>query len=230
MPRCAQARWPIALLVLAPACALARRRARAIVVEESPSVLDNDIVLPSDWSRRKKKEIMEAYQAEQRMRWERTQKGLPPLPRFPTHTTVCGSRSCRPGEGNLKHSEEKVAGTTINGGVRFKQWTQPYEHREAYVQSRSRSIPHAPDAAHYGELVRIAKAAATASLLLVTSGDWDYRGLVWNWLAHARSHGHTNALVLSMDSELHRALVGAGATSFDDSANLAAWNATCIQR
>ena len=71
-------------------------------------MLDNDIVLPSDWSRRKKKEIMEAYQAEQRMRLERTQKGLPLLPRFPTHTTVCGSRSCRPGEGNLKHSEEKL--------------------------------------------------------------------------------------------------------------------------
>ena len=192
--------------------------------------LDNDTILPPEWGRRKREEVMKAFEAEQRMRADRVRRGLPLLPRYPTHTTLCDIRTCRPGEGNLKHHEEVVRGTQINGGKRFIQWTQPYEHREAYVQTRSRRVPHTNDAEHYGELIRVAEKVATSKLVLVTSGDWDYRGLVWNWLAHASSHGHTNTVVLSMDTELHRALVTAGASSFDDSANLAAWNTTCIQR
>ena len=74
----------------------------------------------------------------------------------------------------MKHSTEKGVG----GEWRYKQWTQPYEHREWYVQSRSRKMPHVPDAAHYGELVRLGKGLATDKLVLVTSGDWDYRAVL----------------------------------------------------
>ena len=88
----------------------------------------------------------------------------------------------------------------------------------------------AEPAAHYAELTRIAQAVAVDKLIVVTAADWDYRALAWNWLAHVRQYGHTNAVVLSMDRELHLALTSAGATSFDNSANLDAWNRTCLQR
>ena len=201
----------------------ARRRNRLAAAPKEQIV---DEGMPAHWSRKKKAEIKAATDAEEHERKRRAAAGLQPLPLFPTHETVCGGRSCRPGEGNLRHSTERGA----NGQFRYKQWTQPYEHREAFVQSRSRRAPHGPDAAHYGELTRLAKGIAADKLVLVTAGDWDYRSLVWNWLAHVRSFGHTNALVLSMDHELHQALSGAGAVSFDDSANLDAWNRTCLQR
>jgi len=45
-----------------------------------------------------------------------------------------------------------------------------------------------------------------------------------------RAAGHGNGLVVSMERQLHDALVAHGAASFDNSANLAAWNGTCLQR
>ena len=47
-------------------------------------------------------------------------------PWFPTHTTACGGRECLPGEGNLAHVREQT-----KRGWRYRQWTQPYIHREA---------------------------------------------------------------------------------------------------
>ena len=197
--------------------------------DDPPTVIEGtDIVLPSEWGPRKRKEIMEAVKAEAHERENRRKRGLPMLPLFPSHTIACAGRPgnrCRPGEGNMKHSMEGTGEKQ-----RFKQWTQPYEHREAYVQSRSRNPPHQPDAEHYGELVKVAKSVANDNLVLVTSGDYDYRGLVWNWLQHAKAHGHSNTLVLSMDTPLHKALTAAGVASFDNSANIDAWNGTCLQR
>lgn len=213
------------LLLLTSTLADARRRKHGTAIEELPTIVEG-VELPRSWSARKRNEILEAVAAEKRERENRQRQGLPLLPLFPTHVTQCDGRACRPGEGNMKHSMEK----TRTGEWRFKQWTQPYEHREAYVQSRSRDVPHAPDAAHYAGLVSVAKRVAAGNLVLVTSGDWDYRALVWNWLAHTRAHGHTNALVVSMDSELHAALVSKAVASFDNTANIAAWNRTCLQR
>ena len=48
------------------------------------------------------------------------------MPWFPTHNVTCGDRPCRPGEGNLRHVRENTP-----RGWRWKQWTQPYIHREA---------------------------------------------------------------------------------------------------
>ena len=215
------------LLLAAPRGVASRWRGRGRHDSEvQPTVVEGGIELPSHWSQAKRREILEAAAAEKRERDARAKRGQRALPLFPTHNTMCEGRSCRPGEGNMKHDMER----TKAGTMRFKQWAQPYEHREAYVQSRARVPPHAPDAAHYGGLVRVAQRVASGKLVLLTSGDWDYRGLVWNWLAHAKLHGHANALVLSMDSMLHEALTAAGAASFDNSANIHAWNATCMQR
>ena len=87
--------------------------------------------LPARWSAGKRAEIAKATEAEGRERARRARDGLPTLPIFPTHTTSCGGRVCRPGEGNLKG---------------YTMWFQPYEHREAYVQSRQRKRPHDPEA------------------------------------------------------------------------------------
>ena len=62
------------------------------------------------------------------------------MPWFPSHSTVCDGRPCAPGEGNLQHVREDTP-----RGWRYKQWTQPYIHREAWVQARSRDVPHSPD-------------------------------------------------------------------------------------
>ena len=120
------------------------------------------------------------------------------MPWFPTHTTVCGGRPCLPGEGNLPHVRENTP-----RGWRYKQWTQPYLHREAWTQARVRNAPHAPDPrGAYVDLVTVAKRVAVDGLVLMTSGDWDYRNIVINWVLHARRLRYSNALVLAMDTEL----------------------------
>ena len=104
------------------------------------------------------------------------------MPWFPTHATRCsGDRVCRPGEGNLPHVRE-----TTPRGWRYKQWTQPYIHREAWVQSRSREMPTAPDSAAYAGLVAAAKNVQVRNLVVVTAGDFDYRDIVLNWVPPAR--------------------------------------------
>ena len=149
------------------------------------------------------------------------------MPFFPTHQTVCGGRPCRPGEGNLPHRREET-----DHGWRFKQWTQPYLHREAWVQTRSRGLPHhpVPPEAHYGHLVSVARRVQTDNLVVVTSGDWDYRELVLNWVMHCHKLRWYNALVLAMDQELYRDLDGRSIPAADHHALLLAWNTTCLQR
>ena len=85
-------------------------------------------------------------------------------------------------------------------------------------QARSRRPPHAPDPnGAYAPLVRLAKSVARAKLVLVTSGDWDYRELVVNWVLHARRLAYGNALVLAMDAPLHAELGRRDIPSFDNS-------------
>ena len=139
------------------------------------------------------------------------------MPWFPTHNITCGGRLCRPGEGNLK-------------GYRF--WGQPYIHREEFVQAQSRRPPHQPEPwqTSYTALVHVARRVAQDNLVLLTAADWDYREIVLNWALHARRLGYRNAVVLAMDRELAAELRRRGIPSADNSANLDAWNATCLQR
>lgn len=167
------------------------------------------------WSAGKRKQIEEASAAEARERQRREARGLKPLPLFPTHATVCDGRPCRPGEGNMKG---------------YQMWFQPYEHREAYVQSRSRRMPHWPDEAHYADAIREGRRVQTDGLVLMTAGDWDYRELVLNWVMHCHKHKLSNALVLSMERELHDELLRRRIPSVDNAANLQKWNGTCLQR
>ena len=114
------------------------------------------------------------------------------MPWLPTHELVCGDHPCRPGEGNLKG---------------YRHWGQPYLHREGYVQTRSRRAPHPPNpSTHYAALVRVAQDVARERLVLMAAADWDYREIVLNWIRHAHRLGYRNALVLSMDDELHAEL------------------------
>lgn len=150
------------------------------------------------------------------------------MPWFATHRTVCDGRPCKPGEGNLKHVRENLKG---GDSWRFKQWAQPYIHREAWVQYRSRNIPHQPDpATTYAPLVRVARSVATNNLVLVTSGDFDYRELVLNWYGHTRKLGYSNAMAIAMDRELVDYLSTKRVPVADNSAQLRAWNDTCLQR
>lgn len=140
------------------------------------------------------------------------------MPWFPTHEIYCSAngRLCRPGEGNLK-------------GYRF--WGQPYIHRESYVQSRHRTQPHEPNPqAEYSKLATLARRVQKENLVMMAAADWDFRRIILNWIIHVHRLGYTNALVLSMDAELHADLRRRGLPSFDNSANLDAWNTTCLQR
>ena len=139
------------------------------------------------------------------------------MPWFPKHELVCNrTKRCRPGEGNTK-------------GYRF--WGQPYIHREEFVQSRHRRAPHEPNpAVEYAKLVAMAKRVKKDGLVIMAAGDWDFRRIILNWAIHAHRHGYTNALVLSMDAELHMDLRQRGIPTVDNSANLNKWNTTCLQR
>ncbi|EOD04251.1 hypothetical protein EMIHUDRAFT_453936, partial [Emiliania huxleyi CCMP1516] len=176
------------------------------------------------WSPAKWREIDRATRAEEEARQARARRGLPPLPVTPTHTVRCGSRDCRPGEGNLKHAMDKHG--------KFKQWEQPYEHREGFVQSRLRSPPHRPrpNVEYAGLVALAARLAPRGGPVLLAAADWDYRELALNWYLHARRLGYRGALVLSMERALHELLLRRGVPSFDGGALLAAWNRTCLQR
>ena len=138
------------------------------------------------------------------------------MPWFATHRTLCNGRLCRPGEGNLDG---------------YKMWSQPYIHREAWVQSRLRRWPHPPDPErHYSDLVRHARRVQRDNLVVMAAADFDWREIILNWAAHLARIGMPNHLVLSMDVELHAHLQRRGVASVDNSAQLEAWNATCLQR
>ena len=139
------------------------------------------------------------------------------MPWLPTHRTQCdGGRACGPGEGNLKG---------------YKMWGQPYIHREAWVQAKSRRPPHPPDpTTHYAGLVQVARRVARDRLVVMAAADWDFRQIVLNWYHHLRAVDMTNALVLSMDAELHAHLRMRGVPSADNTDNVQAWNTTCLQR
>ena len=139
------------------------------------------------------------------------------MPWFPRHELMCNrTKRCRPGEGNTK-------------GYRF--WGQPYIHREEYVQSRRRQAPHEPNPkGEYSRLTALARHVHRDGLVIMAAADWDFRRIILNWFLHARRLEYTNALVLSMDTQLHTELHQRGIPSFDDSANLDDWNTTCLQR
>ena len=173
----------------------------------SPADFDTAEVWPGNRAPTKKEAADSGASLEQAMK----------MPWWPTHSTVCnGSRPCRPGEGNLK-------------GYRF--WGQPYIHREDYVQSRLRRPPHEPNPKEeYARLCAIARRVQIGGLVIVAAGDWDWRRIILNWVIHAHRLGYSNAIVLSMDEPLHTELHRRGIATFDNSANLDAWNVTCLQR
>lgn len=112
------------------------------------------------WSKRKWDEVNAATAAEAHARQARINRGLPPLPLFPTHTTKCGDRRCPtrrllPATALLPRTRRRGTAAPHDGLFRpwrrcrpgegnmkgYKMWFQPYEHREYYVQSHSRNAP-----------------------------------------------------------------------------------------
>ena len=204
----------IAVLLLFLSACEARGRRRGGKRLDDVETIDEG--LPAHWSAGKRAEVARATKAEGVERERRAKAGLSALPLFPTHTTVCNGRPCRPGEGNMKG---------------YTMWSQPYEHREAYVQSRRRKRPHEPDpTTTYVELVRVAKRIQKDGMVFVTAGDFDYREMIYNWVMHAHQLKYFNSLVLAMDTELFADLGRRRIPAFDNSALLDAWNATCLQR
>lgn len=138
-------------------------------------------------------------------------KELPPI-----HTTVCGSRTCRPGEGN----------PTVTHGE------NPFEFPVA-PEAMKRGPPHEPDpkSAQYAPLVAAAKAIAHQHhhLVIMTAADFDYRELAENWYRAVKRFSG-NALVYALDQQAHEHLVARGVASVDGSANVDAWNATRLVR
>ena len=91
-------------------------------------------------------------------------------------------------------------------------------------------MPHRPGPDTYAVLVAEARRVQKDGLVVVTSGDWDYREIVLNWVLHAHKLKYSNALVIAMDPELHGDLKRRRIPVADNSANLQAWNNTCLQR
>lgn len=112
----------------------------------------------------------------------------------------------------------------------YQMWSQPYEHREAFVQSRTRRMPHRPDPGTYAALIAEARRVQKDGMVVTTSGDWDYREIVLNWVLHAHTLQYSHALVIAMDVELYDDLKRRRVPTADNSANLQAWNNTCLQR
>ena len=158
------------LVLLALHLGSCHARKRHQIVEEDGSV---------GWTRAKKAEIEKATAAEAHERHRREKAGLAPLPLWPTHATTCSGRPCRPGEGNMKGYQmwsqvssrppqpepepepkpepepepEPSLGPRSPTLTSRARTVQPYEHREAFVQSRTRRMPHRPDAGTYAALV-----------------------------------------------------------------------------
>jgi len=166
--RTASFTFGILLLGVNLAACRSRRRRDHVAQAEKSGELDGS----AGWSRKKRDEVASATAAEQTARDVRTRHGLPPLPLFPTHTATCGERRCRPGEGSMKG---------------YTMWSQPYEHRQYYVESRSRRAPHGADpATTYAGLVAVAKRASVGGLVLLAASEFDYRLLILNWVRKPR--------------------------------------------
>ena len=140
------------------------------------------------------------------------------MPWFPTHAIECEGRPCRPGARATSRATASGASHTSTA--------------RSSCRRRAGGRPHQPEPwqTSYGALVRVARRVAQDNLVLLTAADWDYREIVLNWVLHARKLGHQNTVVLAMDRELAAELKRRGIPSADDSANLDAWNTTCLQR
>ena len=57
--------------------------------------------------------------------------------------------------------------------------------------------------AAYAALIAEARRVQKEGLVVVTSGDWDYREIVLNWVLHAHRLQYSHALVIAMDEELY---------------------------
>ena len=64
-------------------------------------------------------------------------------------------------------------------------------------------MPHRPEPDTYAALIAEARRVQKEGLVVVTSGDWDYREIVLNWVLHAHRLQYSHALVIAMDEELY---------------------------
>ena len=64
-------------------------------------------------------------------------------------------------------------------------------------------MPHRPEPDTYAALIAEARRVQKEGMVVVTSGDWDYREIVLNWVLHAHKLQYSHALVIAMDEELY---------------------------
>jgi hypothetical protein len=72
-----------------------RRHAEASADHVRLAAASGELDGSAGWSKKKWDEVNAATAAEAHERQTRISHGLPPLPLFPTHTTMCGGRRCR---------------------------------------------------------------------------------------------------------------------------------------
>jgi len=78
----------------------------------------------------------------------------------------------------------------------YTMWSQPYEHREYFVQSRSRRPLHGASPHTYAGLVEVARRASVGGLVLLAAADFDYRLRILNWVRRQREELSPRQLVL----------------------------------
>lgn len=107
-------------------------------------------------------------------------------------------------------------------------WVQPFPIVDH--SNKSAELPHQPESPCYRPFVERAHKVAVNKLIILTSGDFDYREILLNWARHVHKLRYTNMLVLSMDTRLADFLTKRRIPTFDDSPQLAAWKTTRLQR
>ena len=100
----------------------------------------------------------------------------------------------------------------------------------AVSSSGRRRVAHAPGIHTHAGLVQLADRVHENRLVVLTTGDRASHSLVLNWLQMSRRASITNTIVLCWDTALFSLLQSRRIASYDDSANLAAWAQTHIER
>ena len=138
----------------------------------------------------------------------------------PLHTTRCGDRVCRPGEGNLKG---------------YGHWVQPYEHTDVKLSEYGKTAPgweahSAFPSARYTNLIQLARERLRDGFVILTAADFDFRFMALNWYRAATRIGVANGLVHALDTEAYAFLRDRGVPTNDGSIALNAWNSTRLRR
>lgn len=141
----------------------------------------------------------------------------------PLHRAKCGTRWCRPGEGNLQG---------------YKHWSMPWTPPP--IDGLTKSAPHAwtggapfPTAAYASLIAAATKLVGQgddSKLLVFAAADFDFRELGENWYRATQRAGIPHALLYALDTEAYAHFLARGIPTANGTDNLNAWASTRLQR